>query len=311
MSLKIPFPMHDLLLEVKMERLKGVYPALITPFTRDGKVHEESLRQLLRLNLQKGVTGFYVGGSTSEAYLLSVAERKKILEVAADEIQGKVRLIYHVGCMNTHDAAELGRFAKAVGVDAISSVPPFYYKYSFREIYDYYLEIVDRTGLPMIVYNIPELSGVSFSLADFRELAAHPLIIGIKHTSYDLFQLEQLKRLDPRLLVFNGHDEVFLAGMTMGADGAIGTTFNFMAEKFVNIARQFKMGRIEAARQIQVEANQVIALLIEVGVFQGTKYILELMGIDCGECREPFQPLDDTAKQRLREVVEAHQYFQS
>ncbi|TCL74154.1 N-acetylneuraminate lyase [Hydrogenispora ethanolica] len=294
-----------------MAKLQGIYPALITPFTKEGGINHQALREIVRLNLEKGVDGFYVGGSTAEAFMLSQEERKAILETVADEAGGKAAIIYHIGCIHTEHAAELGKFAAKVGVDALSSVPPFYYKFSFQEIKDYYFDLIEQTGLPMIVYNIPAFSGVNFSIANVKELTANPRVIGIKHTSYDLFQLEQMKTIDSRLTIFNGHDEVFLAGLAMGADGAIGSTYNFMAEKFVAINRLYAAGRIQEAQQLQVEANQVIDLLIEVGVFQGIKYVLNLMGIDSGECRKPFRSLNDEQKQRLAKLTEEHRYFQA
>ncbi len=294
-----------------MGKLQGIYPALITPFDKQGAVNHQALRELVRLNLAKGVDGFYVGGSTAEAFMLSLEERKAILATVAEAAADRAAIIYHIGCIHTDHAAELGKFAATVGVDAISSVPPFYYKFSFQEIRDYYNDLIDQTGLPMIVYNIPAFSGVNFSIANIRELTANPRVIGIKHTSYDLFQLEQMKKIDPRLTIFNGHDEVFLAGLAMGADGAIGSTYNFMAEKFVAINRLYAAGQIQAAQQLQIEANQVINLLIEVGVFQGIKYILSLMGIDCGECRKPFRQLNEAEQGRLAELAAAHHYFQA
>jgi N-acetylneuraminate lyase len=292
------------------KKLTGIYPALVTPFTKDGHINHESLRQIVQLNLKKGVQGFYVGGSTAEAFLLNMEERKSILKTVADEAQGKAALIYHIGCIHTDHAVELGKFAAGVGVNAISSVAPFYYKFSFAEIRDYYFEIMKQVHLPMIIYNFPALSGVTFSMENIKQLTANPQVTGIKHTSYDLYQLEQMKTIDnDRLTIFNGHDEVFLGGLALGADGAIGSTYNFMAEKFVTIAKLYESKQMQEAKQIQIEANRIIDLLIEGGVFPGIKYILGLMGIDCGECRKPFHPVSDSIKKQLRRITEANNYF--
>lgn len=294
-----------------MEKLKGIFPALVTPFTEEGRVHHDSLRRIVRLNLEKGAAGFYVSGSTAEAFLLSAAERMEILKTVVDEVRGRAAVIYHVGCVHTGHAVELGRYAASLGVAAISSVPPFYYKFSFPEIKGYYEEIMAQTGLPMIVYNIPAFSGVNFSMAQFQELTGNPQVVGIKHTSHDLFQLEQMKKLDARLTVFNGHDEVFLGGLAMGADGAIGSTFNFMAEKFIAIQRLFEANQIQEAQQLQREANQIIETLIRVGVFQGIKYLLGLMGIECGECRKPFRPLTAAEKRDLERLAGEQGYLRN
>jgi N-acetylneuraminate lyase len=285
-------------------RLKGIFPALITPFAPDGQIDEGALRRLVRFNLNQGVNGFYVGGSTAEAFLLSMEERKRILEVVAAETQGKCALIYHVGCIGTGQAVELAQHAQTVGADAISSVPPFYYKFSFDEIKSYYFDIVNAVNLPMILYNIPAFSGVTFTGESLKPFIADERIIGVKHTSMDLYQLNRMKQVDPELIVYNGHDEVFLAGLAMGADGAIGSTYNFMAEKFLKINRLYHAGQIQAAQAIQNEANEIIAVLIKVGVFQGIRYILSVMGLDCGECRKPFKPLGASERKLLDRAIQ-------
>lgn len=234
-----------------MEKWKGIFPALVTPFTKDNKISEKSLEMLVEMNLQKGVKGFYVGGSTGEAFLLSADERKYILDIVANKAKGKCTLIYHIGCISTEHAIELAKHAKKIGVDAISAIPPFYYKFSLQEIFDYYTNIVNEVDLPMIVYNFPILSGVSLSAENIKELSANKRIIGIKHTSMDLYQLERMKNINKRLIIFNGHDEVFLGSLSMGADGAIGTTYNFMAERFIKIKELFEAGKQKEAQKLQ------------------------------------------------------------
>lgn len=115
------------------------------------------MQKIVKMNLEKGVDGFYVGGSTAEAFLLSLYERKHILELVAVEAGGKCSIISHIGCISTDQAIELGKHAERVGVDAILSIPPFYYKFSFNEIKKYYTDIADQVNLPVILYNFPAL----------------------------------------------------------------------------------------------------------------------------------------------------------
>jgi len=283
-------------------KLHGIFPALITPFDEEGKVNEKSLQELVRMNITKGVNGFYVGGSTAEAFLLTLEERKIILEIVAAECKGQYPIISHIGCISTDQAIELAKHAEKVGVDAISSIPPFYYKFSWEEIKSYYTDILNNVDLPMIVYNFPAASGVDLSSGAARVLFEDERIIGVKHTSMDLYQLDRLKHISQRLVVFNGHDEVFLAGISMGADGAIGSTYNCMADKFVKIYTLYKEGRMQEARALQTAANDVIEVLLQVGLFAGIKYILSLQGIDCGQSRRPFKPLTEAEKERIRNI---------
>lgn len=287
-----------------MKSLKGLFPALVTPLCADGSVNLGSLRALVRMNLDKGVAGFYVGGSTSECFLLTAEERKKILEAVVSETAGAAAVIAHIGSIGTDLSIELGRHAEKTGVDAVSSVPPFYYKFSPEEIRAYYRDITDAVNKPMIIYNFPALSGVTLTAEAVAEYAKDERIIGVKHTSMDLYQLERMKKTVPGLTVYSGHDEVYLGGLVLGADGAIGSTYNFMAERFTEISRLFAEGKIGEAQKKQGEANDIISLLLRIGSLQATKYILTRMGVDCGECRKPFSPLKEADKKTLDALVE-------
>jgi N-acetylneuraminate lyase len=246
------------------------------------------LEKLVQLNLEKGVTGFYVGGSTAEAFLLSEEERKYVYKLVKDITKGECTLIAHIGCISTKQTIELGKYVEDLGYDAISSVAPFYYKFSFDEIKNHYFHTVSEVDLPMLVYNFPSFSGVTLSVAQLSEFLTDNRFMGIKHTSNDYFALEQFKTNFPEKVIYNGYDEMFLAGLSMGADGAIGSTFNFMAEKFVKIYNLFREGKQEEAFKVQQEANKIISTLCKVGVFQGEKAVLNLMGLDFGDVREPF-----------------------
>ena len=287
--------------------LKGIYPALLTPFDGAGKLNEASLRALTSSLIDRGVDGFYVGGSTAETFLLTLEERKRILEIVVKESADKVRIIAHIGAIGTDFSIELGKHAAKVGADAISSVPPFYYKFSADEIVAYYTDIADAVDLPLIPYNIPSLSGVTLSGPLMKRLRSHKRIVGIKFTSNDLFQLERMKKDDPELIVYNGFDEIFLAGLSMGADGAIGSTFNFMPEKFLGIRDRFRSGDLAGARVLQAEANEVIQVLIDTGkLLNAQKYLVGLQGISLGECRKPFAPLTAEDRKNLDRVFEKY-----
>jgi len=276
-----------------MRDLHGVFTALLTPFDTDSQINESALRQLVRLGMSQGVDGFYVGGSTAEAFLLTQAERRRILEIVTDETGGKAAIIAHIGSIATAEAIALTRHAESCGADAVSSVAPFYYPFRFDEIKGYYCDIMASTCLPMIVYNFPNFSGVSLKAEQLAELVSHEQVIGVKHTSNDYFMMERLRALRPGLLVYNGFDEMFLAGLSMGAAGGIGSTYNFMAKRFVEIRRRFHANDMQGALEAQKAANDIIAVLIQVGVLPGEKAILAHMGIAAGHCRKPFLPLSE------------------
>jgi len=223
--------------------------------------------------------------------LLSEEERKYLYRFIKEVVGDRCTLIAHVGSVGTLQTIEYGKLAEKLGYDAISSVAPFYYNFSLEEIKQHYFTTVDHVNLPMIVYNFPKFSGVSFSREDFAEFLRDDRFLGIKHTSSDFFVLEQLKTDFPDKVIYNGYDEMFLSGIAMGADGGIGSTYNFMADKFVKIKALFDAGQVSEAQRVQREVNKIIAALCKVGVMQGEKAILTLMGYDFGNARPPYRKL--------------------
>lgn len=286
-----------------MEKFKGIFTALLTPFDNNNKINEKKLEKLIKFNLKKGVKGFYVGGSTAEAFLLSTDERKQILDVVKT-VAPESTLIAHIGSINEGEATELALHAKKLNYDMVSSVAPFYYKFTFDEIKNYYFRLSDAAELPMLVYHFPAFSGVNMGVNEMKQFLTNDKFIGIKYTSNDFFTMEQCKTNFPDKLVYNGFDEMFLAGLSMGADGGIGSTYNFMADKFVEIKRLFDAGEIKAAQDIQKQANHIITILCQIGVMQAEKEVLNQLGFDFGVCRSPFKsPTDEQKELIAKEII--------
>lgn len=285
-----------------MKKIGGVIPALFTPFTKDG-VNIPQLVKLVEMNISKGVSGFYVNGSSGEAFLMSDEERKLVYRTVKETVGDRAACIAHVGCISTAQTAEFGKYAAALGYDAISAVTPFYYKFSPKEIKKHYLTVAEESGLPLIIYNIPALSGVELSFEDMSELLSHDCIMGMKHTSSDFFKLQRVKSAFPDKIILNGYDEMFLSGIAAGADGGIGSTYNFMAEKFIRIQSLFGEGKISEAQKIQNDVNIVIAAILKHGVMPASRAVLDLMGFDMGDSRPPFSALTDEEKEEIKNSV--------
>lgn len=283
---------------------KGIFPALVTPFDNLGKFHVNAMAEIIEMNIEKGVHGFYVGGSTGESYLLSPEERKTVLEAVMKIVDGRVDVIANIGMFSTVQSIELAKHADSVGVSAISAVPPFYFKFGIEEYVEYYNNLVEETNAPLIIYNVPALSGIHFSRQDIEKMFQNDKIIGLKHTSYDLFQMQKILEEHPDKTVFIGHDEIFLSAYAAGARAAIGSTFNFMSEKFIRMEQLFQERKLEEALHIQGEVNDVVEVLSEIGVFKGVKEALRLQGIDAGTCRKPFLPLKRSQIEKLHQVLE-------
>lgn len=283
--------------------LKGIFTALLTPFDANNKINEEALVQLVKHNLKLGVQGFYVGGSTAEAFLLTTEERKQVMRIVK-AAAGDAKLIAHIGSISEDEALELSQVAKELGYDAISSVAPFYYKFSFEEIKNYYFRLAEASSMPVIVYHFPAFSGVSMGVKEISTFLDRDEFIGIKFTSNDFFTLEQVRAKYPNKLIYNGYDEMFLAGVSMGADGGIGSTYNFMADKFVKIHELFKNNQIPEAQKLQQEANRIITILCQIGVMQAEKEVLNQLGMPFGNCRKPFgEPTAEQKELIAKEII--------
>ena len=268
-------------------KYKGIFTALLTPFDKNDNINEKELEKLVKHNVNMGVSGFYVGGSTAEAFFLSTDERKLIMDIVRSTAPDKT-LIAHIGSLREKEAHKLAAHAKEIGYDAISSVAPFYFKFTFDEIKGYYNRLAENSDMPMLVYHFPNFSGVNMGINEMSAFLENDRFIGIKYTSNDYFTMEQCKSKFPNKIIYNGFDEMFLCGLSMGADGGIGSTYNFMADKFVKIQKLFDEGKIEEAQKIQKEANRIITILCKIGVMQAEKEVLNQLGFDFGECRPPF-----------------------
>ena len=289
----------------KPETLKGVVPATVTPFHDDESIDTEALLKLLKWNMSQGVDSFFIGGSSAECFLLSPSERMEIFAAAAQFLD-RAYLIAHVGAISTGEAKAYARCAQELGYDAIAATPPFYYGFGAEEIYAYYADISDAAGMPVLIYNLPGNTGKSFDLSNpvTQKLFQSDFILGVKHTNQVVYQLERIKNLNPKLILMNGFDETMVAGLALGADGSIGSTFNFMYPHYKKIFDLFQDHQTEKARELQVRANNIMNALCDVGLIPAIKYMLSEMGMDVGIPRRPFRELTDEQKRGLKKTVE-------
>lgn len=280
----------------------GIHAALVTPYTPGDEVNYPELKKLVRHLIEKGIDGFYVAGSTAETFLLTEKERKGILETVLEEAGGKARVICHVGDISTNKAIDFAQHAKRSGADAVSAISPFYYKFSNQEVVRYYLDIMDATDLPMFVYNFPNFSGFSLTEDVLGLLKANEHLAGVKFTSSDMYLLERIKGKNPDLVVWNGFDEMLIAGLMMGADGGVGSTYNCMPGLIRKVYDAFRSGDIVAAQAYQQQANHVIEAICRHGVFASVKTMLGFEGMEFGACRKPFSQMTEEGRQELQMV---------
>ncbi|AIY83898.1 N-acetylneuraminate lyase [Clostridium baratii str. Sullivan] len=273
-----------------MDNMRGIYSALLVSFDKEGNINEKGLREIIRHNIDKcKVDGLYVGGSTGENFMLSTEEKKKIFDIAVDEAKEEVKLIAQVGSVNLKEAVELAKYVTDLGYNAISAVTPFYYKFDFEEIKNYYETIVNSVDNKLIIYSIPFLTGVNMSLDQFAELFKNEKIIGVKFTAADFYLLERIRKRFKDKLIFAGFDEMLLPAAVLGIDGAIGSTFNINGIRARKILESAQNGDIKTALDIQHTTNDLITDILNNGIYQTIKLILEEQGVDAGYCKKPLK----------------------
>ena len=204
-----------------------------------------------------------------------------------------------------------GRHAAEIGADATSSIPPFYYNVGPEGVKQYYIQVAAASGLPFYIYNIPGTTGVNVAVDVVRELiAAVPNLRGMKYTAYDLYGMRKIVELDEgRFNVLSGADEVMLAAQAMGADGAIGTTENFLPRVFVDAYTAFRAGDVKTAEALQAKINWTVNAFLSFPSLAAVKEIMRLLGFDLGNPRPPLLSLTDDQRGRLREMLEEIGFF--
>ncbi|ASK60984.1 N-acetylneuraminate lyase [Virgibacillus phasianinus] len=284
--------------------MKGLFSALLVPFDEEGNIKEQGLREIVRQNIDvQQVDGLYVNGSSGENFMLTTEQKKAVFKIASEENNGDVKLIAQVGSINLDEAIELGKYATELGYDSLSAVTPFYYKFTFDEIKNYYNAITEATGNNMIIYAIPALTGVSVSMDQFDELFQNEKIIGVKYTDANFFMLERLRKKYPNKLIYSGFDEMLIYGVVSGVDGAIGSTFNINGKRAKQIMELCHAGKVAEAYEVQHVTNDLIEKVLDLGLYQTLKEVLNVKGIDAGICKKPMHSFDSGKKGEVKQLV--------
>ena len=278
------------------KKYEGIFPAFYACYDKDGEINPAAVRELTRHFIAKGVTGLYVGGSSGECIYQSVEDRKVVLENVMAETKGKLVIIAHVACNNTKDSQELARHAESLGVDAIAAIPPIYFKLPPYAIAKYWNDMSEAApNTDFIIYNIPQLAGVSLSVPLLKEMLKNPRVIGVKNSSMPTQDIQMWR--DEGAIVFNGPDEQLICGLAMGACGGIGGTYGAMPELYITMRNEFLAGNLEKAREMQNEACRIIYKMCSAhgNMYAVIKEILRRNGgPDCGSVRAPLAELIDS-----------------
>jgi 4-hydroxy-tetrahydrodipicolinate synthase len=266
-----------------------VIPALVTPFTDDGKqVDEKRLRALVRYVLEKGATGVVPCGTTGEFQNLTVEERKLVSKIVIEEVKGRVPVIVGTGCSSTDLTVEMTKHAKDAGADAALIVTPYYHKPALRGIYEHYRIVAETVNLPIMLYNIPQVTGVQLPWQVVEDLAEIPNIVGVKDSSGELrYILALIEKTSPKLSIMCGHDEVVLPALAAGCSGMILASANIIPDVWRELYDSFQRGELQKAREIQLKVQKFCRVIVKSGSV-GPKAAMDMIGVKVGPVRLPL-----------------------
>ena len=259
----------------------GIMPAIFSVYDENLNVIKPTVRKMVDYQLENGCTGFYVGGNTGECTVLPAKTRKQMLEAVIEANAGRGKIMAHIGAGHFDETMDLLAHANSLeGVDAVASLPPSltgYYK--MPNTVDYYRTLAEKSKTPVFAYITGVLNG---SPLDFANLVASiPNVAGIKLTIPDYFTFGRVCAAHPEMNILNGPDETMVCGLSMGADGAIGTTYNFVPKLAVGIYEAFKAGKMDEAREKQQKLQSIIGAALGNGISYW-KAIMTIMGYDMG-----------------------------
>jgi len=293
---------------MKSPNFRGVYPAVTTPFHTDLSLDAPGFARLVDAVIGDGVDGIVVNGCTGESWSLSADERAIIFRTAVESSRGRVPIV--AGCSAQTAAETLGKIHQAADAGcAIAMVsPPWYIMPGPEEIMAHYRKILAATPLPLLLYNIPRRTGVSFTVEMVDRLADDRNVIGIKESSKDWGLLSSvIRRARDRISVFAGYASFFgLAALCEGAVGYIDSGTPVFGKKSLAFYRAATTGDLETARALQTDMERMLAAYFGLGTFPASiKAALDLLGRPGGPTRDPIRPLDPAQRETLRKLMVA------
>lgn len=296
--------------------ITGLVAATHTPFFTNGELNLAVVEKQADHLLKTGVGAAFIGGTTGESHSLSLIERQALTDRWMQVTQGTtLKVVVHVGANCLGDAAALAGQAQVLGADAISALAPSYFKpRSVAALVDCCAQITAAAPeLPFFLYDIPSFTGISLSIPEFLTLGKErlPTLAGIKFTNPDGMMFQQcLHHSDGAFSILWGTDECLLAGLALGATGAVGSTYNFAAPIYQRIIAAFARNDFTAARSEQKRSVELVARLASVGYMGAAKSVMKMLGVDVGPARLPHTNLDAAQEKALQADLESMGFFE-
>ena len=285
--------------------LQGSITALVTPF-RDGQVDEAAFRALVERQIAAGTHGLVPCGTTGESATLSLAEHVRVVEACVEVTQGRVPVIAGAGANETGKAVELVRAAQAAGADAALVVTPYYNKPSQEGLFRHYAAIAEGCDLPVVIYDVPGRTGVSFTVETVARIAELPSMVGIKDATGDLGKASLMRQAcGDAFVLISGDDPSALGYMAHGGRGCISVSSNVAPEACAAFQNACLAGDYESAREQQGRLIALHGALFLDNSPAPTKFALASLGLCSEEVRLPLAPCSEKARPAVLAAMRA------
>lgn len=291
-----------------MKQIKGLFTALVTPFQANGAVDEEALRRLIHFQVNADVDGLLILGSTGEAPTLTEKEKKRIIQLAREELDDRVHLMVGTGSYSTQQAIENSLMAQELGADSVLVVTPYYNKPTQEGIYLHFKEISNSIKIPLMVYNIEGRTCRNIEIETLKRIADLPHICGVKESSGKLDQfmdcVSQIGQTHPHFSIMSGDDPHAVPHILMGGDGIISVVGNLIPSQMKELVQKAFNFESEAMR-----IHYQLSLLFKAAFIETNpapiKAAMNYCGMDVGGCRLPLSPLSEKSQQLLIECLDS------
>ena len=282
---------------------KGAYTALVTPF-KDGKINYNKMAELIEFQINEGIDGLVVCGTTGESATLSDKEKRRLIKFTVETVNGRVPVIAGTGSNNTIHTIKLSKFAEKVGVDGLLLVTPYYNKSSQKGLIAHFKTIAESVTTPCILYNVPSRTGVNLLPDTVAKLADVENIVGIKDASGNFSQLLELMAKVPKdFIVLSGNDDSIVPLLSIGGKGVISVLSNIYPKDVHNMCQAFFLGETNYAKELQLRyANLIKALFIEPNPMP-VKDAMNILDMDVGNTRLPLVEVSDDTHEILKSVL--------
>ncbi|GHT65069.1 N-acetylneuraminate lyase [Bacteroidia bacterium] len=294
-----------------MEKLKGMIAATFTPMNAAGEINLQAIENYAEWIASTAIKGVFVCGTTGEFSSLTTEERKLILEKWITCAQNRFLVMAHVGSNCLKESVELARHAEKSGADAIASIAPSFFKpATVTDLVNFFTPVAKAApSLNFYYYNMPSMTGVNLPVDTFltEGKTQMPNLAGVKFTHNNLMEMEACIELNNRQFeVFHGYDEILLSGIAMGASAGVGSTYNYLPEIYDGIFKAMANNDLDTARKLQQVSIKTVEVIIKHGGgVRGGKAIMNLIGLNLGECRSPISTLPDREYAELKAELDA------